>query len=152
MTSIFFIAATCSILQLTAVMYAKDSPPTFNLPVIALVFFSLRKGFKTGLALGVFFGLFTGIFTIGSFWQNILIYAAVGCAIGYIGRWFYRDNIFSFICMVFFANAAVYLPQYIRMQSGGLDYALSIFVSSQLCNTVAALFLFYFLKGLRYEG
>lgn len=155
MVQIFSIAILSSILQLTALTYARIGPYTFNLDLIVLVFFSLRYGLKLGIALGLFFGIFNGIFSINSFWLNCLLYAAVGSVIGYLGRWFYREHLPVFLLMIFCSLAFIYFFTYIldtsypNPQSNILTYFIGIFAPSALYNLAVSTFLFYFLRELK---
>ncbi|MCX5716690.1 MAG: hypothetical protein NTV07_07625, partial [Candidatus Omnitrophica bacterium] len=106
MAIIFLIAAVVSVLQWTVVSYAALGLFSFDLQLITLVFFSVRRGFKTGLALGIFFGVFNGIFGITAFWANVFIYATICFASEYAAKWFYRQSLFTCLLILILAAAA----------------------------------------------
>lgn len=143
MVSIFFIALIVSILQLTAITYARNGVYTFDLQLIILAFFSLNKGFKVGIALGVFFGIFNCLFGISPFWLNIFLYCLTGFIIGYIGQWLYKESVLTFIVIVFCSMAFIYFS---KVQLNILDYTFRLFLPAASCNILASFFLFYFLR------
>lgn len=141
MSSVFFLAVLISVLQASAVSYARIGAIGFNLDIIALVFFSFRYGLRYGTALGVVFGSFNGLFCIGSFWMSLLLYTALGTIIGYIGEWFYRERLMNFLLMVFCALALVYFfytPAHF----------FRLFLPSAAYNIVISIFLFYLLRKI----
>lgn len=152
---VFLIAALVAILEVTAVPYAGVKAVTFNLPVIVLVFFSLKKGFRTGISLGIFFGIFTGIFGVNVLLLNVLLYGAAGFTVGYIGKWFYKEKLLTFLFMVFLSLVFIYFLQYcykfahIQMELNVLDYAFRIFAPVAVYTLAVSIFLFYFLKELK---
>jgi len=141
MSSIFFIAILIPILQLTAVNYAMIGPHSFNLILIVLIFFGLRRGFKTGTALGLFFGTVNGLFSIGSFWSSLFLYAIIGSVTGYIGQWFYRDDLLAFLITLLSSLGFMYL---VTIPSG----FFRLFLPAAAYNTAISIFLFYFLREL----
>jgi len=155
MLPVFFIAILSSILQLTALTYARIGPFTFNLELIVLVFFSLRYGLRLGIILGLFFGILNGIFSINSFWLNVFLYAAVGSIVGYLGQWFYKENLLAFLLMIFCSLAVIYFLSYfletphLTTQSNFLAYFFRLFLPSAAYNAVVSIFLFYFLRELK---
>lgn len=155
MLYIFLIAVLVSVLQMSAVTYARVGSSVFDLQIIVLAFFSLRYGFRIGIALGIFFGVFNGIFSSSSFWLTIFLYTLTGFVIGYIGRLFYKENVLTFLIMVFCSLVFIYFLQYIfRPQSlqTGLsipDYFFRLFLPTLLYNIPISIFFFYFLRGLK---
>lgn len=141
MLSIFFIAILVSILQFTAVPYTRIGPFNFNLEIIALVFFSLRYGLKLGVALGLFFGIVNGIFSTHFFWLNIFLYVVVGSIVGYIGRWFYKENLFTFLLMIFCSLFFIYFLNC-------PIHFFALFLPTAAYNIIISIFLFYFLREL----
>lgn len=142
MSPIFFIAILISILQLTAVTYTRVGPFSFDLQIIALVFFSLRHGFKVGVTLGLFFGIFKGLFSISSFWSNIFLYTAIGSIIGYIGRWFYKESLPTFLLMLFCSLFFIYFLNYPA-------YFFKLFLPTAAYTIAVSIFLFCFLRELK---
>jgi|GEM_PF-6688153 len=141
MLPILFIALLVPVLQLTAVNYAMIGPHSFNLVLIVLVFFGLRRGLKVATPLGLFFGVVNGLFGTGSFWPNVLLYTMIGSVTGYIGQWFYRDDLSAFLIMVLASLGFMYL---ISIPSA----FFRLFLPAALYNTAISVFLFYFLREI----
>jgi thiamine transporter ThiT len=142
MPLIFLIAVLVSILQFTAVNFAGIGPYTFNLQIIALVFFSLRKGLTAGLALGIFFGLFNGLLGVAPVAETLIVYLAIGLITGYVSRWFYRESLAAFLFLVLCSLAAVY---FVNIPAS----FFRIFLPAAVYNLAMAAFLFFFLRELR---
>jgi thiamine transporter ThiT len=142
MFSIIFIAVLVSILQFTAVNFATIGPYTFNLQIITLVFFSLKRGVATGLGLGLFFGVFNSLVGVGPAHLTIATYLLIGLTVGYAGCWFYRESLGAFLFMVFCALAAVY---YTNIPAS----FFRVFLPAAIYNLVVCLFLFFFLGELK---
>jgi hypothetical protein len=138
---IFLIAFATAILQVSAARYAVTGPFGLSLDIIALVFYSYKHGFKTGAALGIFFGVFSGVFSSEYFWFNAIVYTVIGAMAGYIGRWFYKDNLPAFLLMVFCSLICAHSP---HMNAG----FLRLFLPMAAYNLVLSVFLFYFLRML----
>jgi len=153
--AIFFIALLVVILQITAVSYARIGTAIFDLQIITLAFFGLKKGLKLGLLLGVFFGIFSGLFSTNALWLNIFLYSLTGLAVGYIGRWFYKEQLSTFIVMVFCSMALIYFSHYfyqilsVQLELDMLSYASRLFLPAALYTVAVAIFLFHFLKEIK---
>lgn len=142
MLPIFLIAILVSILQFTAVSFARIGPHTFNLQVITLVFFSLRYGPRTGLALGIFFGLFNGLIGVGPVPASLITYMLIGLVTGYISRWFYKESLTAFLFLVLCSLAAIY---FINIPAS----FFRMFLPAAIYNLAMAAFLFFFLRELK---
>jgi len=153
--AIFLIAALVVILQITVVPYTRVGTAVFDLQIITLVFFGLKKGLRLGLLLGVFFGIFSGLFSTSSLWLSIFLYGLTGLTVGYIGRWFYKEQLSTFILMIFCATAFIYFSHYLyqllyaQLPLDILSFALKLFLPVALYTVAAAIFLFRFLRGIR---
>ena len=153
---LFIIAALAAILSVTASPYAAINTAVFDLPVIVLVFFSLKKGFLTGLVFGIFFGITTGVLGTEDLALDIFLYGAAGCTIGYIGKWFYKEKLTTFLLLVFLSTLFIYFSKYaynailVQMRLSVFDYTLRIFIPSAIYTAAAAVFLFYFFKELKF--
>ncbi|MBI4335615.1 MAG: hypothetical protein HY589_03060 [Candidatus Omnitrophica bacterium] len=141
MSPVFFIAVLIGILQLTAVTYARTGPSGFNLDIITLAFFGFKYGWRTGLGLGIFFGILSAVFSTRIFLSNVLIYAAIGLIIGYLGRWFYKDNIFAFVLIALCSLSAINF-------FNSPAHLFGLFLRSALYNAFISVFLFYFFRGI----
>lgn len=142
MLPITLVAILVSILQYTAVSFARIGPHTFNLQIITLVFFSFRYGLRTGLALGLFFGVFNGLVGAGPVLTSIITYLLIGLVTGYIGRWFYKESLAAFLLLVLCSLAPVY---FINIPAS----FFRLFLPAAVYNLVIAAFLFFFLRELK---
>lgn len=155
MPSLFIIASLFLVLQLTAVTYTKVGPPFFNLPLIFLVYCSLKKGVAVGILYGLFFGFFNGLFNISPFGSYCLSYGSIGFIIGYVSRWLYRESLLTFLLMVIFAEGLLYLFHFIfglwqmQMPLASIGAGLRLMLLSAGCDVMASLFLFHFLGKLK---
>lgn len=142
MLPMIFIAVLAAVLQFTAVNFASIGPYAFNLQIITLVFFSLKHGLRVGMALGLFFGLFNGLIGVGPPLPNIIAYLLIGSLVGYVGRWFYRESLLTFLFMVLCSLAATY---FINIPAS----FLRMFFPFALYNLIISIFLFFFFRELR---
>ena len=142
MLPIALIAILVSILQFTAVGFARIGPHTFNLQIITLVFFSLRYGLRAGLALGLFFGVFNGLVGAAPVFTNIITYLLIGSITGYIGRWFYKESLMAFLFLVLCSLAAIY---FINIPAS----FFRLFMPAAIYNLAISAFLFFFLRELK---
>lgn len=142
MLPMFLIAILVSILQFTAVSFARIGPHAFNLQIITLVFFSLRHGLRAGLALGLFFGVFNGVVGAGPVLTSIITYLLIGSITGYISRWFYKESLTAFLFLVLCSLAAAYF-----MDASASFFRL--FMPAAAYNLVVSAFLFFFIRELK---
>ena len=153
--TIFFVAVLSAILEITAVPYASVRAAGFDLPLIVLIFFSLKKGFKFGAGLGVFFGVFNGFFSGISLWLSILLYGLTGVVVGYIGEWFYKERLPTFLFMIFCSAIFIYFSRYLyaliyfKTQLGAMDYIVRLFLPQAVYTTGASVFLYYFFRKIK---
>ncbi len=153
--AIVLVVLLAAILEVTAVPYAGIRAASFDLPLIVLIFFSLKKGFKLGAILGVFFGVFNGFFSTCSPGLNIILYGLAGFVVGYIGEWFYKERLLTFIIMIFCSTVFIYFSRYIyalisfQAQLSAVDYTIRLFLPQAAYTTAASIFLYYFLRELK---
>ena len=151
---IFLVALIVAFLEITAVPYARINAATFDLQIIMLVFFSLKKGIRVGTMLGILFGILSGVFSTGSLLLNIILYSLTGFTVGYIGQWFYKERLATFILMVFCSMVVIYFSQYLyivthfQIHVSALDYAGRLFLPPALYTAFMSIFLFYFFREL----
>jgi len=153
--TISIIAIAACLLQVTVAVYTRRAFPTFDLPLIVLVFFSFRSGTRRGFALGIVVGIVNAFFTIAPFWLTVFLYAGIGAAVGAVSRWFYRESLFAFIFLVACSGLFLYLvgafigPAHPFANIGIADYLGRLILPAALYNALASLFIFYFLKAMR---
>lgn len=101
-----------TILDLTALNHLKFLDAKPDIILIAVLFFALYGGLKTGAVSGLVAGLTRDIFTAGPFGISILYFTLAGNFFGYNFSKFYRESPTAQLILNFFTSILYFLFYY----------------------------------------
>jgi len=140
-----------AILDLTALNHLKFLGAKPDIILIAVLFFALYGGLKTGAASGFVGGLARDIFTAGPFGINILYFTLAGSFFGYNFSKFYRESPTAQLILGFFTSILYFFFYYFLSRSMGgekdaffidINMLRSTSITFSLYTALAALLLF----------
>ncbi len=141
---------------LTVLPYLRIGGAAPELPLVIVVYFSLKRGTVAGLLVGFCTGIASSLLGAGTVSLNICLYGGIGCAVGYIGQWFYRDNPLTFLLMVIVSMAACYLVHFSlinfrdQRSVGLISFFWRLFIPSAVYTVSASAFIFFLFRRLRF--